>query len=292
MGGPSWQVQPSASTNTHPLGPCEAELDEQCAAVRPGEGRLFACLVGALKDASSPEPADANAGLPRLQPSAKCGEEMLRFAVARSKNVNKDVPLAEACKQVREGGWFWGGVSGRRLGGASRAAPTPPHPTPTLTTQSSASQDIEKQCANLGGSVTVLGCLREVGTAKLAPSCAAVVKARQEDAAAEWGADAELAAACDVDVKSLCAAAGPGAGAVGECLRSNEGRLSWECRDQVFRQDVENAGDIRLSIKARAGEAAGLGGLWRASRQHGQWPPTRPPRPNPSLTILTIIRTH
>ena len=38
-------------------------------------------------------------------------------------------------------------------------------------------------------------------------------------------------------------------GATQECLRSHRPMLSWSCQEQLFRQDVENADDLRLSTK-------------------------------------------
>ena len=186
-------------------GPCEAELDDACSDVRPGEGRLAECLLSALAGAAAGAPRPGG-GAPVVASDA-CRDDLLAFAEERSENANADVALADAC------------------------AP-----------------DIETLCADVSDAETVLGCLRDVEQ-DLAPACAAVVARRRADAAVAWTADAELAAACEADVATLCAAEdanGP-AGAVGACLRAAPGRLSWECRDEVFRQDVENAGDVRLS---------------------------------------------
>lgn len=34
-----------------------------------------------------------------------------------------------------------------------------------------------------------------------------------------------------------------------ECLARHRNLISWECQEQLFRQEVENAEDIRLSIR-------------------------------------------
>jgi Golgi apparatus protein 1 len=51
------------------------------------------------------------------------------------------------------------------------------------------------------------------------------------------------------DVESNCKTAKPESGEVQECLASNRNLISWECQEQLFRQEVENAEDIRLSIR-------------------------------------------
>ena len=178
-------------------GPCEAELDAACSDVRPGEGRLAECLIGALVDGGA-------SGSP-LTASPPCRAELLAFASERADNVNADVPLADAC-----------------------------------------AGDLEAFCADVEDEFSLLGCLREAKD-DLTPACATVVSQRQADAAAVWSADAELAAACEGDVAELCSDAGDAPGAVGACLRVKPGRLTWECRDEVFRQDVENADDLRLN---------------------------------------------
>ena len=33
------------------------------------------------------------------------------------------------------------------------------------------------------------------------------------------------------------------------CLRNNTGSLSWECKAQLFRRDLERSGDVRLSVR-------------------------------------------
>ena len=51
------------------------------------------------------------------------------------------------------------------------------------------------------------------------------------------------------DVKTSCPEAKPEAGEVQECLASNRPLLSWDCQEQLFRQEVENAEDLRLSVR-------------------------------------------
>ena len=50
-------------------------------------------------------------------------------------------------------------------------------------------------------------------------------------------------------MKSSCLNAKPEAGEVQECLASHRPLLSWDCQEQLFRQEVENAEDLRLSVR-------------------------------------------
>ena len=51
------------------------------------------------------------------------------------------------------------------------------------------------------------------------------------------------------DVKLSCAGAKAEAGQVQECLAQHRPALSWDCQEQLFRQEVENADDVRLSVR-------------------------------------------
>lgn len=33
------------------------------------------------------------------------------------------------------------------------------------------------------------------------------------------------------------------------CLKEHKNALSWDCQEELFRQDVENADDVRLSVR-------------------------------------------
>jgi len=59
--------------------------------------------------------------------------------------------------------------------------------------------------------------------------------------------DADLHVACEADAKKLCADVNPGEGRVQDCLRDKAVRVSGECQEELFRQEVENADDLRLS---------------------------------------------
>ena len=52
-----------------------------------------------------------------------------------------------------------------------------------------------------------------------------------------------------VDAKSQCANVDPHEGKMQECLREHRALLSWDCQEELFRQEVENADDLRLSVR-------------------------------------------
>ncbi len=72
-------------------GPCLEELDQWCAAVKPGEGRLAKCITDQLADESKP-------GYAGTKTSEPCKKALTSFKIERSDNINRDLPLAKACK--------------------------------------------------------------------------------------------------------------------------------------------------------------------------------------------------
>lgn len=72
-------------------GACQTELEQWCANVKPGEGRLAKCMGDQLADEAKP-------GYKGTKTSAACGTELSRFRIGRSENINADLPLAKACK--------------------------------------------------------------------------------------------------------------------------------------------------------------------------------------------------
>lgn len=59
--------------------------------------------------------------------------------------------------------------------------------------------------------------------------------------------DAMLNELCSADAAKLCDDVVPGEGRVQECLRTKRDSLSWDCQEELFRQEVENADDLRLN---------------------------------------------
>ena len=76
-------------------GPCQEELDQWCAAVKPGEGRLAKCMTDQLAD-------EAKSGYAGTKTSEACKKALSAFKIERSDNINRDLPLAKACKADAE----------------------------------------------------------------------------------------------------------------------------------------------------------------------------------------------
>lgn len=88
-----------------------------------------------------------------------------------------------------------------------------------------------------------------------------------QQAAKDYRADPDLYEQCKPDAQQLCANVEPGEGRVQSCLvrhmctqrhasvhahlsqRDHRSFLSWECQEELFRQEVENADDMRLSVR-------------------------------------------
>jgi len=181
---------------------CENDVKFFCRNIKPGEGRLVACLTNQLNE------EDKGSVLGR-KVSEPCKGEVRDFKIDRAENINKDVKLAVACKS-----------------------------------------DVEKFCndSNIYPEPgAVLTCLREVQD-KLTPMCSAEVLRTEVEAAKDFKVDAMLSELCSADAELLCKDVPPGEGAVQYCLRSKRAQLSWDCQEELFRQEVENADDVRLSV--------------------------------------------
>ncbi|KAL6765630.1 hypothetical protein V8C86DRAFT_2455912 [Haematococcus lacustris] len=167
-------------------------------------------LVDCLSDQIAESETDSSAS-GEGSVSDACREDVYQFKIQRSTNINLNVPLARACKV-----------------------------------------DVEQHC-----NITwffgyragqVIACLRDVKDL-LAPACKRQVFAIQKDAAEDYRADAALYEACKDDATKLCSDVKLGGGRVQACLRDHQLQLSWPCEEQLFRQEMENADDIRLSVR-------------------------------------------
>jgi len=180
---------------------CVEDVKFFCKTIKPGEGRISACLTNQLNE----EQKGSATGRTISEP---CKEEMRDFKVDRATNINKDIRLATHCKQ-----------------------------------------DVVKFCndSNIYPEPgAVLTCLREVKE-KVSEACQEEITRTQIQAAKDFAVDAMLNELCTADAEALCADVTPGGGRVQYCLRSKRAQLSWDCQEELFRQEVENADDIRLS---------------------------------------------
>eukprot|EP00958_Prasinococcus_capsulatus_P008020 scaffold751_cov395-Prasinococcus_capsulatus_cf.AAC.27 len=97
---------------------------------------------------------------------------------------------------------------------------------------------------------SVLACLREVKD-DLTDVCKAQVFRTEEEAAADFATDAALHEKCQPDADALCKDVRPGEGRIQACLRQKRASLSWDCQEELFRSEVEKAGDFRLNYELR-----------------------------------------
>ncbi|GAX78146.1 hypothetical protein CEUSTIGMA_g5588.t1 [Chlamydomonas eustigma] len=143
--------------------------------------------------------------------SDACREETYQFKINRNSNINANIPLAKACKV-----------------------------------------DAEKSC-NVTWffgykSGQVIACLRDIKSS-LAPSCQKELFKVQKDAAEDFRSDVQLGEACKDDAANLCKDVKKGGGRVQACLRDHRLQLTWLCEEQLFRQEAEDADDVRLSVR-------------------------------------------
>ncbi|GJP37078.1 hypothetical protein CLOM_g21523 [Closterium sp. NIES-68] len=96
----------------------------------------------------------------------------------------------------------------------------------------------------------IIACLREVKQVeKLQDACLAEVLRHQMEAADDFVMDPQLRELCSGEADRLCKGVEPGEGRVQNCLREHRTKLAWDCQAELFRQEVENADDIRLNVR-------------------------------------------
>lgn len=142
--------------------------------------------------------------------SGECKADIASYFQDRATNINKNLQLASAC--VKESQKFCADALKSNKPGA------------------------------------VLACLRK-NKKKLGQSCSAQVLKAQIAAANDYKTDPSLEAACSKDAERICADVTPGEGRVQACLREHTQELSWDCQEELLRQEVEDSDDIRLNVK-------------------------------------------
>ncbi|BDA41257.1 probable Golgi apparatus protein 1 [Coccomyxa sp. Obi] len=193
-------VLPSGTGDVATTGACAGDVENFCATVKPGEGRLAICLT-------KQQDEEAKGNIEGKTLTDDCKGELAAFKIELGESINKNLALAKACKE-----------------------------------------DATKLCADQDPTdpVAVLACLRDLKDS-LSATCSAEIFNTQLEAAKDYRTDADLHAACEPDAKQLCANVNPGEGRIQDCLRDKAVSVSWECQEELFRQEVENADDLRLS---------------------------------------------
>jgi len=190
-------------------GNCVEEAKKLCDGEAPGEGRLAKCISNEIAASEVAGSTEATSSV-----SEACREEVYQFYVQRNTNINKNVPLARACKTDAQKHcdvtWFFGYKAGN-----------------------------------------IISCLSEIKD-KLSPACGKEIFEVLETQSADFYADPALAQACSADAGRLCPGMKSSGGQIQACLRENSLQLSWECEEQLFRQEMEDADDLRLSVRLRS----------------------------------------
>ncbi|GFH23194.1 uncharacterized protein HaLaN_20773, partial [Haematococcus lacustris] len=143
--------------------------------------------------------------------SDACREEVYQYKIQRNSNINRNIPLARACKVDADKfcnvTWFFGWKQGQ-----------------------------------------IISCLKDVQK-QLSKPCKVQVFKVMLDAAMDVRSDPQLWAACKEDADQVCQGIKPGGGRIQACLRDKRQQLSWSCEEELFRQELESADDIRLSVR-------------------------------------------
>ncbi|KAG2498297.1 hypothetical protein HYH03_003558 [Edaphochlamys debaryana] len=191
-----------------PTGNCLPEITKHCNDTQAGEGALADCVSDLIAEA---EVQDLESDSDPVDVTDACREEVYQYKISRNANINRNIPLAKACKVDADKHcnitWFFGYKSGQ-----------------------------------------IISCLREIKEL-LAPACAKQIFKLQMDAATDFRADPQLYESCKDDAATLCQGVKYGGGRVQACLRDKRMQLSWSCEEQLFRQELEDADDIRLSVR-------------------------------------------
>mmetsp|Transcript_2773 Transcript_2773/g.6900 ORF Transcript_2773/g.6900 Transcript_2773/m.6900 type:complete len:501 (-) Transcript_2773:276-1778(-) len=118
------------------------------------------------------------------------------------------------------------------------------------TTATACKKDVEEFCddSNLYPEEgAVITCLLEVKD-RLTEKCKDQIQKTQAEAADDMAMDVMLSDMCNADADVLCADVEPGGGRIRECLREQRARLSRDCQEELFRQEVEHADDLRFNV--------------------------------------------
>ncbi|GAX77303.1 hypothetical protein CEUSTIGMA_g4749.t1 [Chlamydomonas eustigma] len=185
-----------------PAGACAGDVKAFCKDVGPGEGRIASCLTKRIR-------AQKQGNVVGRKVSNKCSNELALFKIDRSSNINKDVPLARACKDDVE----------KLCKGISDETPG-----------------------------SILGCLRD-NKNKIGGKCKTEVFRTQQEVSEDYRLDYKLYNLCKDDVKNLCADVEPGDNREVECLDSKRQHVTWDCQAQLYRNEKEAGDDIRLSVR-------------------------------------------
>ncbi|GBF91963.1 hypothetical protein Rsub_04687 [Raphidocelis subcapitata] len=167
-------------------------------------------LADCVGDVMQGEDEDDDAGASAVIGDG-CREAVLQFRIDRNRNINSNIPLARAC-----------------------------------------AADVKAHCNSTWffgyREGSLVSCLK-MAKDKLKPECRNQVHRSQLDASYDYRADPMLHEACGQDAAAHCKGVKPGGGRVQACLMSNRIKLGWDCEEQLFKKEMEDADDVRLSVR-------------------------------------------
>jgi len=109
--------------------------------------------------------------------------------------------------------------------------------------------EAEALCAGAQGEGGAIACLRSK-RADLSSECREHVFEQMVVASKDFRTNAPLLKVCVGEAERLCPGVDPsGGGEVQACLRQQRFDLDWDCQTQLFKSEIESAGDIRLDAQ-------------------------------------------
>eukprot|EP00798_Chlamydomonas_sp_ICE-L_P012178 gene12178-15298_t len=185
-------------------GACKNDIKKSCKDIIVGEGKIAACLTKVHRATRLGNTAGTKLG-------PKCLTELTDFKIDKSSNINKDIPLATACKD--DVAKFCPKVSDDKSPGS------------------------------------VVACLRATKSKLTTPACKAEVFRNQIESIEDYRTDYKLNAACSDDIANLCSDVEPGMTRELQCLALKRIQVSWECQDEMFKNAKVSDDDIRLHVR-------------------------------------------
>jgi golgi apparatus protein 1 len=242
-------------------GACAADRDALCLNVPPGEGRLAKCIRTRIKN-------EEKGNVSGRRVTEKCKREVAEFYEDRGRNVNKNLQLASACKSDVEA--------------VCTDLPSPAPPGAVLACLRKNMKTLKVKCKLQVVKAKIAAANDYKADATLATAC----KDDAERVCAEVPDGEGRVQACLVRHRAadvLLSSASSAAPASPRCanLRRHEwvhmqqwhvwcarceppctlsalhllvqrdkvSELSWDCHEELFRQQVEDADDIRMSVR-------------------------------------------
>eukprot|EP00798_Chlamydomonas_sp_ICE-L_P016764 gene16764-23039_t len=179
---------------------------------------------------------DVEEGEDKPDISDDCREEVYQFKISRNANINRNIRLAKQCKEDADKfcnvTWFFGYKQGQVLSCLRDVKEKVKKKCKNQifkTMMDACKDDAASLCKDVkNGGGRVQGCLARAGQRRPGQ---------------------RRAGQCKDDAASLCEDVKSGGGRVQGCLRDKRMQISWPCEEQLYRQEIENAGDIRLSVR-------------------------------------------